>query len=193
MDTQNILTLIGIGVVVLGAFITLIYKIGMNVTKMRETHRRVGNVEGDVGEIKTDVKSLLVKTEGWGVKIDALWRGGLTASDSPRVLNELGEKILADSGIKDIIDARYEEILTKVKGMDHSNAYQAEECVIKVVKDLGQEDDLISTLQDSAFNSGIDVESLLLVGAIYIRDTILAELGYDISQINSNKPKKTTA
>lgn len=186
MSTANIIAIVAIGVVVSGGIITLIYKIGMNVSKMRETHRRVGNVEGDVSEIKGDVKSLLVKTEGWGVKIDWLWGRRLTTSHSPRVLNEFGEKVLADSGIKDIIDTHYEKILTKVKGMNPPNAYQAEECVIKAVKDLDQEDDLISKLQDGAFKVGLDVDSVLLVGAIYVRDQILAQLSFKVDDINDH-------
>ncbi len=188
MDTSDIIALIAIGVVVLGGIITLIYKIGMNVSKMRETHRRVGNVEEDVGEIKGDVKSLLVKTEGWGVKIDTLWDKRFTISNSPRVLNEFGKKALADSGINDIIDVRYDEILTKVQGMNPANAYQAEICVIKVVNDLNQEAGLILTLQDCAFKAGLDVDSLLLVGAIYIRDRILGALNYQTAVINSHQP-----
>ena len=186
MDTANILTLIGFCLPVLGGLGVLIYKSGI-------LSNRVVRIEEDVKDIKTDVISLNKQTAEWGVKLDTLWERGFTTSKSPRVLNEVGEKILANSGIKDIVDDRYEKILTEVKGMNPPNAYQAESCVIRVINNFGQEEDLIPTLQDGAFKAGVDVVSLLLVGAIYIRDKILAVLGYDISQINSNQPKKATA
>ncbi len=182
MDTPNILTLIGVGLV----FIALIFNLGMGFGKVKDTYRRVGKVEEDVGVIKTDVKSLLIKTEGWGVKIDWLWGKRFTSSYSPRTLNAIGRKALDESGIKDIIHTHYDEIFDKVQGMNPANAYQAEECVIKAVKNLGQEPSLTEKLQDGAFNAGLDVDTILFVGAIYIRDKILAALDYDIAALNNN-------
>ena len=184
METIDIITIIGVGLV----FIALIFNLGMGFGKVKDTYRRVGKVEESVVKINVNVETLLTKTKDWGRKIDWLWGKRVTTSFSPRTLNAIGKKALVDSGIKDIIITHYDEIFNKVQGMNPSNAYQAEECVIKAVKDLDQKPSLTTKLQDGAFKSGFDVDTILFVGAIYIRDKILDQLSFKVIDIDDHNP-----
>jgi len=184
METSDIIALIGIGLTIIGGIIGfgwLIFKSGI-------LYNRVGSIEGDVSEIKTDFKSLSERTIEWGVKIDALWTKPLAEANSPRELSETGKKVLKDSGIQDIIDRHYDDILAVVQNQNPPNAYQVESWVIKVVRDLKRDPDVNSELQDCAFNAGTDVDSVLFVGALNIRDKILVALNFQKDDIDIHKP-----
>jgi hypothetical protein len=57
-----------------------------------------------------------------------------------------------------------------------------------VVGQLGQDVALRNDLEQGAFESGSSVTTVLFVGAIYIRDRVLKELGLRPEDINTHDP-----
>jgi type IV secretory pathway component VirB8 len=184
MDTGNIIALIALILGVLGSAFVLIFKAGGLNTK-------VGQIEKDVVEIKTDVKALDVKTAvlpSLVTTVNAIFNRvigkGVIESASPRTLTDHGRFLLEQSGTKEIVNERFDEVLNGVKTRSPKNAYQAEAAVIEVVKSLVADPQSLSRLQDGAFKLGTDTETLLLVGAIYVRDRIIEELGFRVEDID---------
>ena len=166
---------------------------------------KIKHLEGDISQnIKPDIRTIDDKINnqvlpalneiGKGVsfltgKMEGI---NLTKSSSPLVLNEKGEKILKDSGIDKIIDNNYSDILAKVKSKNPANAYLAQEIIKDVVKKLINDTNLKNVIEIGALNCGSDIDTVLFVGAIYIRDEILNELNLfpkDIDTFDTSKSK----
>jgi|GEM_PF-2035773 len=150
------------------------------------------NIVTDVGLLKTDIKKVL----GWESTIINTERlfsdaaiasilGSVTESKSPVTLNEKGIKILEDSGIRESVEARKDEILEYVKSKDYSNPYRVQESIKKYILSW-ENDDTIAKLETGAYETGFDLITVLLVGAIHIRDVILKELEMDIKDIDKH-------
>jgi hypothetical protein len=188
-------TTLGIIVTVLIAIITLAVYFG-------KQHQKVKGIQTDVKDnIKPSILIINRKIDEINPILNSINSGvsyihgilnikKVTKSTSPLVLNDAGNKILRDSGIDKIIQQNYKDILNKVKERNPENAYKAQEDIIEIVKDLKNFPDLINVIELGAFSSGSDVETVLFVGAIDIRDKILEELklySQDIDEFDPNK------
>jgi len=151
--------LILLGCVMVWGIIVLVFKAGGLVKTVDKTETRVEKIEKKVDAI-----------------IEFLLSKGLVAISSPRTLTNDGRKLLEESGVKEIVDERFDEVLNGVRTRTPKNAYQAEAAVIEVVRALAADPQALSRLQNGAFKSGVNVELLLYIGAIYIRDKVLAAL-----------------
>jgi hypothetical protein len=150
--------------------------------------QRLDTVEKDVKSVKTEVK----KTgKDLAERIDNLMltiaQSGLTESHSPRQLTSEGERILKSSGINDVVDSKFNVIVSKVRSLNPENAYRAEKATIDVVRELGKDPTIKDAVEEGAFNSGSLVDVVLFVGAIYIRDRVLKELGFNSEEIDKHQ------
>ena len=133
-----------------------------------------------------DMKTQVDKIPNLEIKFELLWENKLSNSKSPRVLNEFGLQVLASSGIAKIVEQKYRLILDKVISKKPENAYQVQEYVKATTADFINLPELKNELEIGAFNAGVDVYAVLFVGALYIRDRILKDLGF-LSAIDSQK------
>ncbi len=78
-----------------------------------------------------------------------------------------------------------------MKGLNPTNSYQAEQDIIKVVQRLVLDPVCQNKLEISAFQTGQSVNTILFVGAIYIRDRIIKEIGLDVLDIDKFTPSST--
>lgn len=121
-------------------------------------------------------------------KIDILWKDKYASSMSPRQLNETGIDILNISGIKEIINAKKDSLLVEIKKTHPNNAYDAEQAIMFVVNKLPEDyPDIISQLKNGAFSVGQNIDVLLLVGGIYLRNMIFPELGFSLTDLDQIK------
>lgn len=132
-------------------------------------------------DIKPELKSLggridKVLTNVLALKLD---QSGAVEGQSPRALTPKGERILNDSGIKELVDAKLGDIISEVKKKKPDNEYRIEQGVIESVRNLSNDATLKDTIEEGAFNSGTTVDVVLFVGAIYIRDQVIAALKQD--------------
>lgn len=123
-----------------------------------------------------------IKTEE---RVETLWKDKVAPAHSPRRLNEYGQKILAESSIKEIIDEKKGVLLEIIKKQDIKNAYDAEQAILSVAEELTKHcPDIIDKLKTGAFNAGASLDTVLLVGGIYLRDLVFPDLGFSVEQID---------
>jgi len=135
--------------------------------------------------MQRDLKDIKPKVDDMFPKVDILWRDRITPSRSPRRLNARGNAILNGSGIKAIIDAKKAQLLQLVRTKNVSNAYDAENTILEVVKELPLHyPDIISDLKNGAFRVGASIDEVLLVGGIYLRDIIFSDLGFSLDNVD---------
>jgi Fe-S-cluster formation regulator IscX/YfhJ len=190
MDTGSLIALIALALTVAGAIITFTFKLGHTINRLEQVEDDMSKIGEKIDLLErvdatvSDIKTRVSRVPDLAAKMDILWEARLVTSRSPRQLNELGNKVLGESGIKDIVDGRFELILSAVREMNPQNAYRAEECVLEAVNQLAVDQILVPKLEDGAFRSGLDVNSILLVGGIYVRDRILDKLGFKVEDID---------
>lgn len=117
-------------------------------------------------------------------RVETLWKDRLAPTHSPRQLNSGGQEILDKSGIKEIVDSKMDLLLGLVKERKPKNAYDAEQYIQEVMTDLPKHcPDIVDQLKDGAFRVGADLDAVLYVGSIYLRNSIFTELGFTQSDL----------
>lgn len=116
----------------------------------------------------------------WAALPQLYWLALLEArlSCSIKVLNEAGLHALEASKIGNFVNVQYSQILSDVRNMEPKNAYQAQEVLINVVNRYKYDEYFTNMLQEAAFASGYDIDSVLLVAALSIRDRVITDLGF---------------
>lgn len=142
--------------------------IGYFLKRIFEKTEIIGN---DVSEIKP--------------KVYILWKDRYAPATSPRQLNETGKNILEESGIKEIIDSKKEKLFIEVKKINPKTAYDAEQAIILVVNNLPRYcPEMLPQLKNGAFKTGQDIDALLYVGSIYLRNLIFGDLGFSLTDLD---------
>ena len=114
---------------------------------------------------------------------------GYGASGDSRQLNDLGNKILNESGIKEIVEGKKADLLTKVKALNPTNAYDAEQAALDVVREIPKHyPEIVEALKTGAFKVGQGTETVLLVGGFHLRDLIFPDLGFSLTDLDKPKP-----
>ena len=170
LTTSDKLTATGVAITIISILVWGIYKWGR------------------ITQILDDFKPLVNKIPSLEAKVDALWKEKYTESNSPMQLNDKGKQILEQSGIKEVIRRKKNDIVKAVKAKNPENAYRAQSIIIDVVKELKEKPDCIPFLEKGAFESGADVEIILFVGAVFIRDEVLKELNFNKEDIDKHDP-----
>jgi hypothetical protein len=153
---------------------------------LKDTKSKVGVLSARVEtlSVKVDVMSsrmdvMSAKVDDMFPKMEILWMDKSAPAHSRRKLNEYGENVLNGSGIKEIIDERKGQLFDLIKEKGSKNIYDAEEDVLSVVKQLTVRcPEIVDQLKTGAFNTGADLDTVLFVGGIYLRDLILPDLGF---------------
>ena len=168
MTIQNIIVSVGIPAIV----IALIY-IGRKLQVLDSVERTVESIRDRFIIVEERVKTL--------------WKDEVATAHSPRRLNERGNNILGGSGIKEIIEAKKDGFLTILKTMGLKNPYDAEQCTLQIVNELKKDTDIVEKLKTGAFSVEADIDTVLLVGGLHLRDLIFPELGFSLDDLD--KPK----
>lgn len=163
---------------VLGSIGVLIYKAGGLVNLVESMKQDVGKIPG--------IELRLIAVEA---KVDGLWRQNTTVSRSPMILNDVGHRIIESSKISELTDKYYDQIVRDVKVLNPPNPFQAQEVLISIVKKFKDNEDCKERLERAAFNSGYDIDTVLFVAAINIRDRVIIDLGFKMEDIDRHDPK----
>ena len=156
--------------------IALLGGIGFFVKKILDRTDSIDSIRNDVSDMKP--------------KIKILWEREFGAGASPLVLNERGKRIFSESGIKELVDARLGQLMEKLEERNPQNAYQVQECATKVMRLLVEDLNTLSRLQDGAFKTGVDVDTVLFVGGLYLRDLALPKYHFKLADVDRSEPKK---
>jgi hypothetical protein len=138
------------------------------------------------------IKRILDKSDTIGIdvadmkpKVDVLWADKYAPAHSPRQLNDRGNNILKESGIKEIVDAKKARLLQIAKDKDPKNPYDAEMFITQVMSELPTYcPEVVEQLKRGAFKTGVDIKTVLFVGSVYLRDLIFSDLGFSISDLD---------
>ena len=179
LTTGNLIAATAVAVTVIAGIIYLIFNSGRII-------QRVDTIESDVSDIRVRVRSIPALKN----QVDLLWRAEFGVASSPMALNDKGEKILEQSGIEAMIRLNYDLILAQAKECNPENAYQAQECIIESMNILKTNKECVPRLEKGAFDSGSDITTILFVGAIFIRDEMLPELGFKREDVDKGDPAK---
>ena len=121
-------------------------------------------------------------------RVGDLWADRTASAHSPRQLNDKGRAILTGSGIKEVIEEKKNDLFAKVKETNPSNTYDAEKVILDVVSKIPEYyPELVAKLKDGAFKTGNDLDTVFLVGGIYLRNLIIGDLGFKINDIDNAK------
>ena len=139
-------------------------------------------------EIKPNLTNIRERFAGVESKVDVLWKDKYAPAESPRQLNEKGQRVLEESGIKQIIDQKKEKLLSLVKEKNPQNSYDAEKQIEAIVMELPKHcPEVISELKTGAFNAGVNIADVLFIGGIHLRNLIFEDLGFKLDDLDKQK------
>lgn len=139
-------------------------------------------------KVEPDLKDIRERFSVVEVKVDSLWKNEYAPANSPRQLNTKGNKILEESGIKEIVEKDREKLMELVKKRDIKNAYDAEERIFKIMMNLPKHcPEVVDELKTGAFNAGVDLDAVLFIGGIHLRNLIFEELGFKLLDLDKKK------
>ncbi len=141
---------------------------------------RFDRLEEKVDKIGQRLDESIADASDTRARLDVVWADYIAPAKSPRQLNERGQRILVESGIREIVDERTEELLSEVRKGDVSNPYDAQKTVLATVDRLGDDQSIVEKLKLGAFNTGSDIQTVLFVGGLYLRNKIFPELGFTL-------------
>lgn len=182
---------------IIGAVIGLLLLVGSlivfiikGIFSIGKFSQRLKSVEKTMDSIKIDINST---HKDLTTRIDNLMnisiQKGLSVANSPRKLSDEGKKVLKDSGADQIVNDKFDIIAQKTKKSNPENAYQAEKDIFEIVKKLIKDPVINDAMENGAFQSGYPLEAVLFVAGLYIRDRVLKELGFKLSEIDEHNPK----
>jgi hypothetical protein len=149
-------------------------ELGCSIDKLKESHNQLNE------------RFVVVED-----RVETIWKDKFAPAGSPRQLNTLGEKILNESGIKQIIENNKDRLFKIIKEKEPTNAYDAERLILSVVNELPKHcPEIIDELKQSAFKAGQDIDAILLVGGIYLRNLIFDDLGFSLIDLDKKNKKE---
>lgn len=182
---KNLNSSVFILLLVLGIVFWAVFKIGKWSETFAIHSKRIESSEQNTER--------LIKVE---TKIDLIYqntmRTPIIQSHSPMSLTKVGNDIIVSIGASQLFE-KYKEKLSKIVNADTSkNAYDIQMLSMKVAREsmvnLLNADELI-LVKDEAFQRGVLLEDIMSVFGILLRDSILAERGLPIADVDRHAPK----
>ena len=129
-----------------------------------DEHRKEinGTLRGFMAEIRDDIKTILGRLPSPSV-----------AGDSPLRLPELGERISRTLKLSDWADRTAAEIREQVRD---KSAYEIQEFCFNYVRSFKPDEKQDAAIKDCAFDNGIDIQGVLDVFAVELRDRLLGDI-----------------
>ena len=93
-----------------------------------------------------------------------------TAGESPIRLTELGERISNHTGAKDWAAEKAQELIGQTEG---KNPFEIQTISFDYAKQFEPDDVILTKMQESAFEAGIDLEGVRNVLGVELRDRLL--------------------
>ncbi|MDD5291120.1 MAG: hypothetical protein PHZ04_03315 [Patescibacteria group bacterium] len=114
---------------------------------------------------------------------------GVAIGQSPIKLTPLGQEVLQNSGILEILKAQKESLIKKIKESKPQTAYDVQETTKNTftIEKLGLSEQEANRLKNYAFSKGITLAEVMLAGSIYFRDIVLEEMGLKVDDLDKIK------
>lgn len=152
------------------------------------TKEGLGGIKETVDKMEPDLRDIRERFARVEDRVEVLWKDKYAPAGSPRRLNERGNAILTESGMDSIISARRDELLAKVREFEPKTAYDAEEIILETVAvSLKEDPATMVKIKDGAFRTGSDIDTVLFVGGMHLRDLIFGDLGFKLDDIDNDQ------
>jgi len=149
------------------------------------TRELIARIDERTEHILKDLDEIRPKVNDMSPKVDILWKDKVAPAHSPRRLNDYGITILNNSGIKEVIEEKRDILLNLVRKESVKNAYDAEQAILSVTNKIPEHcPDVVDRLKAGAFKTGANLDTVLLVGGVYLRDLIFPDLGFSVEDID---------
>lgn len=178
MDTTTISLIIAGASFVINVLLTLI--IASN--RIGEYKNKVDTACTDITDLKKEkieIRDKVIACE------TALFKKVLTRRTSPVNLTEAGDKVLIDSKGKDFVDNNYQDLKQRVDGKKPQTSFDIQEASREVIEGL-KKDFRMNEIKDYLFREGMELNDMVEVLGIYLRNKILEEKGVNISDIDNH-------
>lgn len=164
---------------------------GAAALKLGRLLQRVDHLDEDNKETKKDVKDLGKSVTKCETLLSINKKETYGISQSPVSLNTRGKEVLDESKAMAVITTNQTDLIQKIKELGVSTAYDVQENSLKVLTKLAEEKDArMNGLKEYAFQKGIDLEIVLWVTALALRDIALPELGFTAEDVDKSDPTK---
>lgn len=185
LEAETIIKIVGflVGSGVLAGMVKLVYSCGKVISDINYLKTTIDrDVKADLRAIRKDVNEATPEIADIKSKVEILWRDRTSSSHSPRRLNQRGQEILGETGIRRVIESRLGDIVRKVRALKPKNAYEAEQAVVNEVAKLKNDPTVKKAIEPMAFRAGSTPDEVLFVGAVYIRDSVFDALKLDTAK-----------
>ena len=184
MKTSDWIAIISIAVglfsTTIGSTVYLSYQIGGLTESVTSLEKSSDEVKFEIKEIRQEITGMKLDVKKLQIKVDILWNNpSLAKFITQTEPNKAQLDALETSKIGKFVEDHYAEILSKVKSTEPHNANETQRLLVSVLNRLGQEPEYKSKLNEAARGTGYDVDSLLFVAALTIKDRVIVDCGFD--------------
>lgn len=183
-------------IIALITFAFFLGKLSINVSSIKKSNNLIPEMRAaiDANKKVVDVSDKTLdriddKINRMIDKFDGIMLSKITQANSPIRLNKEGTRILKQSKIASVIQEKLEFIIEQVKTKSPKNAYQTQEYLFDVISLLKKDKALIERIENGAFLSGSDIETVLYAGVLNVRDIVIKELGFNLWDIDKEEIK----
>lgn len=181
MTPETINILVSIAVSLLAGVGSSLFVLGRYKQNVDDAKERITELEREVKALGKEIVACTTKLEG-GKGKDAY-----TQRKSPVTLNEKGTTLLKRSGADKFVLDNLDELIAKIGEQSPKTAYDVQELSDKVIRDM-MNDVRFNPLKNFAFVDGLEIDFVVLVASLYLRDLALAKLGFAYDDIDKTKP-----
>lgn len=174
METALIITIAGVIINTIVAFLVVSNRLGAYKNKVDTLETKTEKLETGLQE----VRDMAVRNEAIAKE-----RGPLIKNESPVSLTDRGERILIDSGGKKFVDDNFEELKNNVEESNPQTSYDVQELSKQVIESL-KTDERINSMKEYLFKEGLELDDLTVVLGMYLRDKILTDKGWKAEDID---------
>jgi hypothetical protein len=139
----------------------------------------IGKYKEKVDNLKLDHDKLDSKTAGMKTELDRLLEfkiatqkyidSKLYSSGSPLRLSNLGQKLIKDSGFKEIFESVKDDLVAQLEQLNPNTQYEVQEKA-RALMDTLTDYEPFKPIEKYAFDNGTDLSQILRAGAILLRD-----------------------
>ncbi len=152
---------------------------------------RLSNVENGLSNIEKVVEKLSKQVDALYNVIMEKYGRSVDQSSSPVTLSDYGKDIASRIDVEKIVSVYADKLHRETKNM---NAYQIQEhcfdfCNNKLVQDLEKKNkEFFEKLYEVAFADGVDIEKIMRVVGIELRDRVLEMKGLLHTEVDQHSP-----
>ncbi len=155
------------------------------VFKIGQYTQKVKTLEEDNKTTRTELKELLIKVTECSTSLKE--REPLGKKRSPVALTERGNKVLTESGGQKFIEDNLNELKEKVELKNPKTSYDVQEYSKVVIEELTT-DERINNMKEYLYKEGMELDDLIFVLGIYLRDKVLENKGWKVEDVDKYTP-----